>query len=132
MGINVDVFGLWGLLIIVVVVVMVVLLLVVGMAESGRRGAHQSRRRLHLGLPRRRAVGDVRRDEGLQGLLSVRPAVLWEGVGSTRPGQKLVVVVVVLRLLMGKVKERHSRGLLMFRERERCGGKEQYQNLLLF
>lgn len=67
MGVNVDVFGLWRLLLLVM------------LGEVGWRGAHHSWRWLHLGPQRRGAVSHVRGDEGLKGLLGQRAPMVLEG-----------------------------------------------------
>lgn len=69
MGVNVDVLGLWSLLLVM-------------WREVGWRGIHQSWWRLHLRSQRRGAMRHVRRDEGLKGLLRKWTPVILEVRGS--------------------------------------------------
>lgn len=119
MGINVDVFGLRGLL----------LLLQVVRGEVGRRRVHHTWRWVHLRPQWRRAVHHVRRYEGLQRLLDNRAPVFLEGSrssGAERVVGVLVVrglVVVVLLLLhlrmMEVVRKWHLRGWLQVKKKRR-------------
>lgn len=83
MGINVDVFGLLGLLLVM-------------LGEVGWWGAHNSWW-LHLGPHRWGAVRHVWGDEGLKGLLGQRATMLLEGRRSSWTQR---VVLLGLHLLM--------------------------------
>lgn len=65
-GVNVDIFGLWRLLLVM-------------WRKVGWWGIHQSWWRLHLRSQRRGAMSHVRRDEGLKGLLGMWAPVILEG-----------------------------------------------------
>lgn len=80
------------------------------LGEVRRRGAHHPRWRLHLGTQRRGAVGHVRGDEGLKGLLGQRAAMLLEGRRSSRA--RRVVLLGLQLLLMELMRRRHSGGRL--------------------
>lgn len=112
MRVNVDVFGLWRLLL--------------GMlGEAGRRGAHHPRWWLHLRPHRWRAVRHVRGYEGLKGLLGQRAPVVLERGGSSRT--RRVMLLGVQLLMMELMRRRHAGGLLLIGKRwgNREEGKQQ-------
>lgn len=102
-GVNVDVLGLWSLLLVM-------------WREVRWRGIHQSWWRLHLGSQRRGAMRHVRRDEGLKGLLRKRTPVILEVRRSTWTWG--VVLRGMQLLLMRLMRRKHSRGLLLIGKRK--------------
>lgn len=102
-GVNVDVLGLWSLLLVM-------------WREVGWRGIHQSWRRLHLRSQRRGAMRHVRRDEGLKGLLRKRTPVILEVRRSAWTWR--VVLRGMQLLLMRLMRRKHSRRLLLIGKRK--------------
>lgn len=115
MGINVDVFGLRGLLLVM-------------LGEVGWRGAHHSWWRLHLRPQWRGAVRHVRGDEGLKGLLGQRAPMLLERRRSSW-AQRVVLLGLHL-LLMKLMRRRHSGGWLLIGKRWGNGEEGKKRNNL--
>lgn len=101
MRVNMDVFGLWGVLLVV-------------LWEVGWWGAHNPWRRLHLGPERCGTVCHVWGDEGLKRLLGKRAPMLLE-----RRRSPWVQRVVLLRLQLLLMRCKHSGWLEISKSQEK-------------